>query len=225
MQEGNYSNQHHRTSYRARWHNYNGGMYFITICTKDREHYFGEIVNGQMNLSEIGKCLNEQIIKTPEVRADMNLEIPLYVIMPDHVHLIITIGENQYNTPSCGDTTHCDDTTHCRGAMHCAPTNDTTIGETNHCVPTDGEPMNKFSPQSKNLASVIRGIKISTTTFARKNQIPFQWQRSFYDRIIRDSDEMNRIAEYIENNVAKWETDDNNTLPLYFDTILLKIEQ
>jgi len=81
------------------------------------------------------------------MRADMNLEIPLYVIMPNHVHLIITIGENQYNTPSSGDTTHCDDATHCRGAMHCTPTNDTTNGETNHCVPTDGEPINKFLPQ------------------------------------------------------------------------------
>jgi len=86
--------------------------------------------------------------------------------------------------------------------------------------------MNKFSPQSKNLASVIRGIKISTTTFARKNQIPFQWQRSFYDRIIRDTDEMNRIAEYIENNVAEWDTektDDNNALYPYFNDILSTI--
>ena len=199
-------NLHDRVSYRAKWHNYNCGMYFVTICTKDREHYFGEITDGEMNLSEIGKCLHEQIIKTPEMRADMNMEIPLFVIMPDHVHLIVTIGENQYNTQARGGTTHCDDATHCRGAMHCAPTNGNTNGETNHCAPTDGEPMNKFSPQSKNLASMIRGIKISTTTFARKKQIPFSRQRSFHDRIIRDTAEMNQIAEYIENNVAEWDS-------------------
>ena len=209
-----FQNLHDRVSYRAKWHNYNCGMYFVTICTKDREHYFGEITDGEMNLSEIGKCLQEQIVKTPEMRADMNMEIPLFVIMPDHVHLIVTIGENQYNTPVRGgatyfdDATHCDDTMHCRGAMHCAPTNGTTNGETNHCAPTDGQQMNKFSPQSKNLASVIRGIKISTTTFARKNQIPFSWQRSFHDRIIRDTAEMNRIAEYIETNVLRWESDE-----------------
>jgi REP element-mobilizing transposase RayT len=212
-----FQNLHDRISYRAKWHNYNCGMYFVTICTKDREHYFGEITDGEMNLSEIGKCLQEQIVKTPEMRADMNMEIPLFVIMPDHVHLIVTIGENQYNTSVRGgathfdDATHCDDTMHCRGAMHCAPTNGTTNGETNHCAPTDGEQMNKFSPQSKNLASVIRGIKISTTTFARKNQIPFSWQRSFHDRIIRDTAEMNRIAEYIENNVAEWDSEMKNT--------------
>ncbi len=206
-----FQNLHDRVSYRAKWHNYNCGMYFVTICTKDREHYFGEITDGEMNLSEIGKCLQEQIVKTPEMRADMNMEIPLFVIMPDHVHLIVTIGENQYNTPVRGGATHFDDATHCRGAMHCAPTNGTTNGETNHCAPTDGQQMNKFSPQSKNLASVIRGIKISTTTFARKNQIPFSWQRSFHDRIIRDTAEMNRIAEYIENNVAEWDSEMKNT--------------
>ena len=90
-------------------------MYFITICTKDKEHYFGEITDGVMNLSEVGKCLQEQITKTPEIRADMNVEIPLFVIMPNHVHLIIIIGENQYNTEICSD------------AMHCAATNDEPI--------------------------------------------------------------------------------------------------
>ncbi|MBQ6276793.1 MAG: hypothetical protein IJK62_08820 [Bacteroidales bacterium] len=71
---------------------------------------------------------------------------------------------------------------------------------------------NKFAPQSKNLASVIRGIKISTTTFARKNAIPFAWQSRFYDHIIRDSAEMNSIAEYIENNVAQWECDSDEKI-------------
>ncbi len=181
MPEGNHWNQYRRITARALWHNYNGGMYFITICTKDKEHYFGEITDGVMNLSEIGKCLHEQIVKTSEIRADMNVEIPLFVIMPNHVHLIIIIGENQYNTTICSD------------AMHCAATND--------------KPINKFAPQSKNLASVIRGIKISTTTFARKNGFTFSWQSRFYDHIIRDSAEMNSIAEYIENNVVQWECD------------------
>ena len=186
MPDGNHWNQYRRITTRALWHNYNGGMYFITICTKDKEHYFGEITDGVMNLSEVGKCLQEQITKTPEIRADMNVEIPLFVIMPNHVHLIIIIGENQYNTEICSD------------AMHCAATND--------------EPINKFAPQSKNLASVIRGIKISTTTFARKNAIPFAWQSRFYDRIIRDSAEMNSIAEYIENNIAQWECDSDEKI-------------
>ena len=51
---------------------------------------------------------------------------------------------------------------------------------------------------------MIRGFKIGVTKFARQNNIPFAWQSRYYDHIIRDSAEMNRIAEYIENNVAEW---------------------
>ena len=67
-------------------------------------HYFGEISNGDMKLSEIGQCLQEQIILTTKIRANMNIEIPLYVIMPNHVHLIVLINENQFN---CIDAMRC----------------------------------------------------------------------------------------------------------------------
>ncbi|MBO7652922.1 MAG: hypothetical protein J6S84_09480, partial [Bacteroidales bacterium] len=69
--------------------------------------------------------------------------------------------------------------------------------------------------QSKNLASVIRGFKIGVTKFARQNNIPFLWQSRYYDRIIRDSVGMKRIAEYIENNVAEW--DENKDIDYQID--------
>ena len=50
----------------------------------------------------------------------------------------------------------------------------------------------------------------SITRFARKHNIPFAWQTRFHDHIIRDTDEMNDIADYIENNVAKWQNDKFN---------------
>jgi len=177
MSDERFNNLYRIPSARARWHDYYGGIYFVTICTQNREHSFGEIQDGMMNLTAIGKCLEEAIIKTPEMRADMNLEIPLYVIMPNHVHLIVVIGNNEYNH---------------RDAMHCVST---------------GQSLNKFAPQSKNLSSIIRGIKISTTMYARKHNIPFMWQTRFHDRIIRSTEELNAIADYIENNVAKWEYD------------------
>ena len=192
MPDGNLGTKYRRKNrHRVVWHAYDGGMYYVTICTKDKEHYLGEIVDGEMKLSEIGKCLQNQIVKTPEMRLDMNLEIPLFVIMPNHVHLIVIIGDNQYNSDDKSPM-------HCRLAMHCEPTEMS-------CDNVQPQLLNKFAPQSKNLASVIRGIKISTTTFARKNGKTFSWQSGFYDHIIRDSAEMNSIAEYIENNVANWE--------------------
>ena len=184
-----FKNLYRIPSARAQWHEYNGGMYFVTICTKEREHYFGEISNGKMNLTEIGRCLQDQINRTPQMRNDMNLEIPSFVIMPNHVHLIIVIGNNPFN--GAGTTV----IPHVRDAMHCVSNVEFTP--------------NKFAPQSKNLASVIRGIKISTTTFARKHHIPFAWQPRFHDHIIRNNSEMNRIAKYIENNVVKWENNKN----------------
>ena len=64
MQPEKFQNKYRIGSKRASWHDYNGGEYFVTICTNERQHYFGEINNGVMNLSEIGKCLHEQIVKT-----------------------------------------------------------------------------------------------------------------------------------------------------------------
>ena len=66
------------------------GMYFVTICTKDRIHYFGTIKNGEMILNVQGKICDEQlhvmIAKRPSV------ELHEYVIMPNHVHVLLYIG-------------------------------------------------------------------------------------------------------------------------------------
>ena len=64
---------------------------------------------------------------------------------------------------------------------------------------------NKFGPQSKNLASVIRGYKASVKTFATINQIEFEWQSRFHDHIIHSSKELSNIRQYIVNNPANWE--------------------
>ena len=58
------------------------------------------------------------------------------------------------------------------------------------------------------LSVIVRQFKQSVTRYANANSISFAWQTRFHDRIIRDCDEMNRIAEYIENNVARWESDE-----------------
>lgn len=54
MSEEKFKDKYRITSARARWHSYDGGAYFITICTKDMEHYLGEIVDYKMILSDIG---------------------------------------------------------------------------------------------------------------------------------------------------------------------------
>lgn len=183
MDETKYKGRYRISSARAWWHQYNGGTYFVTICTKNREHLFGEIKDGVITLSMIGEYLNQQILSTPEVRPDMNLEIPTFTIMPNHVHLLVVIGGNVYNTP-------------------------VDYMSEQKCMDSLDALENSFSPQRKNLASVIRGIKTSTTSFALKNDIWFGWQARYHDHIVRDIDELNAISCYIENNVAKWKEDE-----------------
>ena len=68
-------------------------------------------------------------------------------------------------------------------------------------------PNHTFAPQSKNLASVMRGYKSAVTTFARKNNIKFDWQARYHDHIIRSMDEYHRISKYIINNPGMWKQD------------------
>jgi hypothetical protein len=63
-------------------------MYFVTICTKNREFYFGDIVNEQMQLSESGKITGTKWTKTIELRPSMNLELGEFVVMPAYYSIV-----------------------------------------------------------------------------------------------------------------------------------------
>ena len=206
-----FQNKYCIPSARANWHNYNGGVYFVTICTKNREHYFGEITHccrdvarictdvarictdvarnvstePQMQLSPIGQYVYNQFInvKTHYPYA----KIPLFVIMPDHIHAIVTIdGENEIG----GNGVHAQ----CRDVARNVSTGVNTQ-------------MANISPRKNSLAVVIRGVKSSITHYANKNNIPFAWQTRFHDRIIRNQAELDRISDYIEKNVVNWHDD------------------
>lgn len=154
------------------WDYGSDAIYFVTICTQDREHYFGKITNGKMELNEIGKLVQNEWLKSAEIRADMNLELGEFIVMPNHFHGLITIGKNNYNTRT--------------DAMHGVST---------------------FGPQTKNLASIIRGFKSSVSIKARKINHLFSWQSRFHDHIVRDFDAYHRIEHYIQNNPDNWDED------------------
>lgn len=185
----------------ARLQNWDYGWnasYFITICAKNREHYFGEIVNGIMQLSEIGKIVESEWVKSPDIRPDMNLELGVFVVMPNHFHGIIIIGKNKYNRrggDGVGDG---------RDAMHCVSTDTDTDIDTD----TDTEIKNQFGPQRKNLASIIRGFKSAVTIQARQINADFAWQPRFNDHIIRNNQSFKRIQNYINTNIKIWKNDD-----------------
>jgi o-succinylbenzoate---CoA ligase len=76
------------------WNYGDAGLYFITICTAGRDCYFGHIENGTVNLTEIGRVAENEWMKTPELRPEMNLKMGNFIVMPNHIHGIILIGHN-----------------------------------------------------------------------------------------------------------------------------------
>ena len=164
-----------RHSVRLKDHNYNDGVYFVTICTADRLCLFGDITNGVMHLNTLGEFAAQNLRSISE--HNPYAVCPLFVVMPNHIHAIFFIKAcNISNT---------------QGESGFAPTENTNI-----------------SPRRGSLSVVVRGFKIAVTRFANLQEIGFEWQRSFHEHLVRDSQELDRIVEYIENNPANWETDE-----------------
>jgi REP-associated tyrosine transposase len=89
---------YHRRSIRLRDYDYSQqGAYFVTVCTWQRECLFGEIDNGEMNLTEYGeivmKCRNAIPDHFPYVTTDE------FVIMPNHIHGVVFIVRARHAVP------------------------------------------------------------------------------------------------------------------------------
>ena len=167
----------HRRSLRLKGYDYSQpGAYFVTMCTQSRECLFGEIANGEMMLNEYGKLVEEEWLKTPGMRTQVELDA--FVVMPNHLHAIIVIHEGATTMPMVG-------------AHSSAPL--------------------RRAPQS--LGSLIAGFKSAVTKHINMLQIspgfPV-WQRNYYDHVVRDEDDINRIRQYIVNNPVRWAADENN---------------
>ena len=229
-----FQNKYRIPSARAVWHEYNGGAYFVTICTAERVHCFGEITDGEMELSNIGciaeKCFLQMTAHYPYT------SILSFVIMPNHIHAIIFIdgcyendayavndaqGRDAIHRVSNDSDRNAINDAHGRDAIHRVSNTDDENAMNRDAMnrnAINGDAMNRVSttiPQNpmkgRTLGTVVRGIKARISHEAHLKGIPFKWQTRFYDLIIRDNTEMNRIAEYIGNNVMNWESDKLNT--------------
>ena len=112
----------------------------MTICAKNREHYFGEINNREMILSEIGGICKQEIKNTEQRRS--HIRIDEYIVMPNHIHLLMIIGEKPYsvtnnnisNTNTSNSNVSNDVGTYCHTSLDNNPSN---IQDTLPRVPTD----------------------------------------------------------------------------------------
>jgi REP element-mobilizing transposase RayT len=139
------------------------GFYFVTVCTKNRVEWFGNIADGKMILNDHGnivvQCWHDLVNHYKNVRLDE------FMVMPDHVHGIIIIQNN--------------------------------VGNGLKPFPTDGV-------KSHELPEIVRGFKTFSSRRINEQSFPkFQWQKSFYDRIIRNERDLNRIRKYIQDNPGR----------------------
>ncbi len=191
-----YKNKYRIPSTRLpQWDYGSNALYFVTICTKNRVCWFGEISGGVMQLSDIGKMAEKYWLEIPHHFPFVILHN--HIIMPNHVHGIIEIAKSN------------DD----RGAQHNVGRNVETQNfaslQSSPSEPSEiNQPKNKFGPQSKNLASIIRGFKIGVTKNARQINPEFAWQPRYHDHIIRNKKSFQNISDYIKNNPANWQEDD-----------------
>ncbi len=159
------------------WDYSHDGCYFVTLCVKDRDCVFGQVSDGGMILSEIGAAAYSCWMAIP--RHFPFVELDQHVVMPNHVHGIIIINKNDTNVE----------------------TQDFASLRYRYRNP------NRFGPQSRNLASVIRGYKIGVKERGIQDDVAFEWQPRYYDRIIRNEKELNNVRNYIFNNLLNWRKD------------------
>lgn len=210
-----FKGKYRTTTTRANFWDYGSNApYFVTICTNNREHSFGKVVNGEMQLSEIGKIADECWRAIPDHFPFVQLHN--HIVMPNHVHGIIIIDK-----PDIAENSHVGVETQ-NLASDIVEKNPQIAAETQNLASvlgvdshgfeeiTENPGKNKFGPQSRNLASIVRGFKVGVTKRAKLIDPLFAWQPRFHDHIIRDDRAYKTIAHYIENNPQKWQEDTFN---------------
>jgi len=194
------------------WNYGDDGYYFVTICAKDRECYFGDVLcdnNGEYSvaLTDVGKIAAKYWLDIPKFHPYVVLD--LFIIMPNHLHGIIIINKIVETPYLASHKIHRPSLSNIQNETRRIAGIDETPGMAS-LQEGDGEYKNQFGPQSQNLASILRGFKSGVTVYARKYNIDFSWQERYYDRIIRNEQALNKIRQYIITNPQKWEHDRNN---------------
>ncbi|HEX5153410.1 MAG TPA: hypothetical protein VFW07_18300 [Parafilimonas sp.] len=202
----------------ARWQNWDyrwAGAYFITICTRNREHYFGVVENGKMNLSKQGILAD---IFWHEIKNHAkNVDLDEFIVMPNHIHGILIL-DNIGNDNDNGHGANAD-----ANNDNGNDVDDADNVETRHALSLQSTPKNQSTPptpsnqtigqqrfqnQGKNsVSSIVGSYKSAVTRHANRLKLPFDWQSRFHEHVIRDAAEYQRIKNYIANNPANWKDD------------------
>ena len=153
------------------------GAYFVTVCTFEKRCLFGRVDNEKMHINAYGKIVKREWISACKSYPDVYCDY--YIVMPNHFHGVVFI-----NAPA--------------GAIAGSPQQ------------KDWAPVTRKDRRQMLLPKIIGRFKMQTAkniNFMRNTSGSAIWQRSYYDHIIRNEEDLTRIREYIINNPIKWELD------------------
>ena len=189
--------KHRRRSIRLKRYDYSqAGAYYVTIVAYQRECLFGEIVNGEMKLNQYGKIVQKWWNDIP--KHFRNVELGVFIVMPNHIHGIIIINDNRRGTvpvPSNDQNLRGIPPSHKNGETR------KSGGETPPLrAPTLEQIVAYFKYQSTKEMNALDDTK-TITKF---------WQRNYYEHIIRDEQDIQNKTDYIESNPMMWDEDDEN---------------
>lgn len=185
---------HHRRSIRLPGYDYTAaGAYFITICTQNRACLFGQVVDGEMRFSKIGKIAQAQWEQIP-ARFE-KVEIGPNVVMPNHMHGILVVRAGLAPAPGL------------------VPAPGVNMGQPQGPGQPQGSGQPQGLPRPKTVGDIVGAYKslvVNECLKVYKSQNRFLgkvWQRNYYEHIIRDEQSYENIAAYILNNSRQWEED------------------
>lgn len=217
MSQKKFQNKYRIASNRLKnWDYGRNSAYFITICTQDRKHYFGEIKNGEMHLNQLGENATRFWLEIPNHFPF--IELGNFVVMPNHTHGILIIDKPAVDMPNLGiSTTNL-------GISTISTTPSTTIPitpssdmpklgistqPTTPDIPklgiSTGGKIDEWKPGT--IGVIINQYKRMVTIHNRKINPDFKWQSNYHDHIIRNSLAFENIQNYIEKNPSKWKED------------------
>ena len=174
--------RHQRRSIRRPDYDYSqAGAYFITMCTHEREALLGEIAGEAMRLNACGEIVSAVWHAVPQ--HDAHVALDEFVIMPNHVHGIIVIENNDEV-----------------GAIHESPVRESPLRD-----PRERRRML--------LPKIIGYFKMNTAKRINElRQTPGVpvWQRNYYERVIHNERELNAVRDYVRHNPLNWALDHDN---------------
>lgn len=195
----------------ARWRNWNYGLsgaYFITICTSNKLHYFGQVIDQKMQLSSVGIIAN--LMWYEIVKHSNNITLGEFIVMPNHIHGIIIIN-NTVETRHALSNTQTSETNviQSKTDIISSKTDAGLLGqnvsrETRHALSLHS----RYQNQGKNtISSIVGSYKSAVSKHANRLNFQFKWQSRFHDHVIRSEKSFNNISNYIHNNPIKWSED------------------